>query len=98
MAFNARNYEEFQNTESVDHRTALLNRILKGNLLSMSKGLGYTISQPLDTKVSLRQSAVDYKKTGMTGFEGEFEVNFLIPEGLGIGKAVARGFGTLERV
>lgn len=98
MAFNAQNYEEFQQAESEDHRIALLNRILKGNLLSMSKGLGYTISEPLNTKVSLRQSSVEYKNTGMTGFEGEFEVNFLIPEGMGIGKAVSKGFGTLERV
>jgi hypothetical protein len=34
----------------------------------------------------------------MICFTGEFMVNFHIPDYLGIGKQVARGFGTVERI
>jgi len=34
----------------------------------------------------------------MLGFLGEFEVNFDIPDYLGIGKSVSRGFGTVKKI
>jgi hypothetical protein len=34
----------------------------------------------------------------MIGHLGEIEVNFNIPEGLALGKSVAKGFGAVERV
>jgi hypothetical protein len=34
----------------------------------------------------------------MVGFFGHFEVNFKIPEGLGLGKSVSKGFGAVRRM
>jgi hypothetical protein len=34
----------------------------------------------------------------MICFQGEFTTNFLIPDYLGIGKQVARGFGTVVKM
>ena len=34
----------------------------------------------------------------MIGFKGGFMTNFMIPNHLGLGKSVARGFGTVKKV
>jgi CRISPR/Cas system CSM-associated protein Csm3 (group 7 of RAMP superfamily) len=34
----------------------------------------------------------------MAAFSGEFMANFHIPDGLGIGKSVSRGFGTVKLI
>ena len=34
----------------------------------------------------------------MIGFKGYFYVNFEIPNDLGIGKSISRGFGTVKKV
>ncbi|MBU4492692.1 MAG: CRISPR-associated endonuclease Cas6, partial [Euryarchaeota archaeon] len=33
----------------------------------------------------------------LIGFNGEFQINFMIPEYFGIGKSVSRGFGVARR-
>lgn len=33
----------------------------------------------------------------MTGFKGTFAVNFELPDLIGLGKSVSRGFGTVQR-
>jgi hypothetical protein len=38
------------------------------------------------------------KGTPFIGFLGLFMVNFTIPDYLGLGKSVSRGFGTVKRV
>jgi hypothetical protein len=34
----------------------------------------------------------------MKGFKGTFAVNFELPDYIGLGKSVSRGFGTIKRV
>jgi hypothetical protein len=34
----------------------------------------------------------------MVGFAGPFRVNFWLPSGIGIGKSVSRGFGTVAAI
>jgi hypothetical protein len=34
----------------------------------------------------------------MTGFKGMFAVNFELPDYIGLGKSVSRGFGTIKRL
>ena len=39
-----------------------------------------------------------FKNQPMLGFQGEFVANVLLPDGVGLGKSVARGFGAVQRV
>jgi hypothetical protein len=34
----------------------------------------------------------------MIAFEGMFEINAMLPDWIGLGKQVSRGFGTIQRV
>lgn len=99
LALNEKNYENYQGLGSWTKRGKLLERILVGNILSMSKGLGYRVPTSIKTNI-LRISEVQtsLKRNPMLGFLGTFSVNFEIPNYLGIGKSVSRGFGTVKRL
>ena len=65
----------------------------------MSKGLGCTVPGPIEGNIlNIRGVNTFLKGNPMLGFLGEFEVNFEIPDYLGIGKSVSRGFGTVKKM
>lgn len=99
MALNERNFERYQMTGDPDGQRALLRRVLTGNLLSMSKGLGYTVPERISVDFErIWEKPVRLKGNPMLAFRGSFAANFRIPNFWGIGKSTSRGFGTIERV
>lgn len=98
LALNEKNYEKYQMFGNWTKRKELLEKILIGNIISMSKGLGYTVPEPIKVSIgNLKEIPTSLKGTPMLGFLGTFSVNFEIPDYWGIGKSVSRGFGTIER-
>jgi len=99
LALNEKNYERYRTLDRKG-RTQLLNRILIGNILSMAKGLEYVVTSEIRAKTYLKPAAipVKIKAVGMTGFLGEFQVNFNLPDYIGLGKSVSRGFGAVKRI
>jgi hypothetical protein len=99
LALNQRNYEKYQITGSWPKRMEILKRILVGNLISISKSLGYTVPAPITARLGrIKEVKTSLKGTPMLGFLGDFSVNFDIPDYWGIGKSVSRGFGTVKRI
>ncbi len=97
MALNQKNYSQYiQSSKDVQER--LLKSILVGNILSMSKSLGYHVDSHILTNLRLSGMASNFKDNRMLSFRGKFVVNFHIPDYLGLGKSVARGFGTVVHV
>jgi hypothetical protein len=100
LALNEDNYARYQVSGPAD-RLRLLERILIGNILSMSKGLGYVVTEEIKVSqldVYPVRTPVRLKGVEMTGFKGTFAVNFELPDLLGLGKSVSRGFGTVRRL
>jgi hypothetical protein len=98
LALNEKNYQKYKHEQSPDLRKTLLESILIGNIISLSKSLGYTVSGPIQAEIKfVREVPAKLKGVGMTAFMGRFSVNFEIPDLLGIGKSVSRGFGTIKR-
>lgn len=97
MALNQKNHNRFINNTK-ENNYNLLKSILVGNVLSLSKSLGYKIEPRIYTKQKLIKGNVNFKNKAMTAFYGSFSVNFHIPDYWGIGKSVSRGFGTVKRV
>ena len=98
LALNERNYEQYQRLETWRKKKDFLEKILIGNIISMSKGLGYTVPEPIKANIgNHREVHTSLKGTPMLGFLGTFSVNFEIPDYWGIGKSVSRGFGTVVR-
>ncbi|MBL7110107.1 MAG: hypothetical protein ISS11_07710 [Candidatus Marinimicrobia bacterium] len=96
MALNQKNHQEYKTLNWHEKRT-FLERILRGNLISLSKGLDYTIPSidNIFVQSDLKPVIRNFKNQKMLCFTGTFRTNFEIPDYLGIGKQTARGFGTV---
>ena len=98
IALSQNNYQRYLESKR-EQRRELLRRTLIGNILSASKGLDYVVLDDIRLEISrLRRQKYMIKGTPFIGFLGVFMVNFTIPEFMGLGKSVSRGFGTVKRV
>jgi hypothetical protein len=95
IALNEVNYAKF--IENKQGRKELLQRILVGNILSMLKGfsiqLDFQIKLNIEQHATLKTSA---HNNPFVGFRTVFDVNLLLPEYIGLGKSVSKGFGAVE--
>ena len=96
VALNQKNIDIYRNCSDME-KEEMLKKILIGNIISMSKGLNYTVSDEVKCWVNLKKVDVNIKNIKHTGFMGEFKVNFSIPDYLGLGKNVSKGFGTIKK-
>jgi len=97
LALNQDRYREYKSTE-INKRKELLNKILIGNIISMAKTLSYTIREEIKAETHVTSLSVSLKGNSMLGFSGEFKINFHLPDLIGLGKSVSRGFGTIKRI
>jgi hypothetical protein len=98
IALSQQNYQRYLESKR-EERRELLRRTLIGNILSASKGLDYVVLDDIRLEIGrLRRQKCVIKGTPFIGFIGGFMVNFTIPDYMGLGKSVSRGFGTVRRV
>ena len=98
LPLNSANYQLYQNTEGVIEKTTILENILKGNLLSMLKGLDIHIEKEILVKITqISDSYLIYNKgIGMMAFNADFNCNLSIPNNIGIGKNASIGCGIMS--
>jgi hypothetical protein len=81
-------------------RRAELDRVVVGNLLTMSRSLGWEYA-PDETVYAAfepaREVSCAVKDVRLVGFEGSFVTNLELPDDLAVGRSVARGFGWFRR-
>lgn len=97
MALNQNNFREYQKLNESE-KPRMLKQILVGNILSLFKGLDIHLSsaERLMATVRIKEKQTRFKDQSMLAFEGGFTINAMLPPFLGLGKAVSRGFGTIE--
>ncbi|MEX1026455.1 MAG: CRISPR-associated endonuclease Cas6 [Candidatus Paceibacterota bacterium] len=98
LALNQNNFRQYTSTRNQRTRKDELSRILVGNCLGLSKSLGIRFSDRIAADcTTLTSIKTSLKGQGMIGFVGKFTVNLTLPDSIGLGKSVSRGFGTVER-
>ena len=99
LPLNSKNYLLFKSTEDENERKAMLEKILKGNLLSMLKGIGIHLEDELLVRItSLSDSYIIYNKgIALMAFNADFTSNLSIPNNLGIGKNASIGCGIVHQ-
>lgn len=97
IALNQQNSMRYLNSNSIE-KEELIRKILIGNIISMSKGLDYTVDKTINCFINLKEKEVMLKGIKQIAFTGSFKVNFNIPDYLGIGKASSKGFGTIKSI
>ncbi len=100
IGLNQKNYQKYDETITIKEKNEILKRTLIGNILSMAKYLDCWLgkNQKINLELQVKEKKVNLKRKSMLGFTGIFKTNFMIPDDLGIGKSVSRGFGTVRRV
>jgi len=100
LALNSDHYGEYRQMDSDSERHRFLASILRGNILSMAKGLGWFIDRQVEVTLHEALSArqVDYKNTKLMAFDVRFSCNIHFPSGIGLGKGVAKGFGVVSGI
>ena len=97
LPLNAKNYHIYRMIDNEDERKILLENILKGNLLSMLKGLDIHLEDDLSVKIdNIEAPYILYNKgIGLMAFNADFTCNISIPNNIGIGKNASIGFGVV---
>jgi len=98
IALNEENYKLYKKFNAVEKKK-LLEKILIGNVLSALKGLGILVDYKITAEI------IDYKPVSVNahdnffqGFKAHFILNINLPELIGLGKSVSKGFGTIRRL
>jgi Cas6b C-terminal domain/Cas6b N-terminal domain len=98
LALNEEHFREYQLKTDQADRVRFLTSILRGNILSMAKGLGWFIET--EVKVNLTKVAhtrlIRYKDTRFSAFDVQFECNVSLPSYIGLGKGSALGYGVVD--
>jgi len=98
VALNQENYYTYQSfTDNIEKNTFLA-KILVGNILSLSKTLRYTVPGTLVCGVLVKPEKVLVKGVPFMAFSGSFQVNYKLPNLIGLGKSVSRGYGVIMSV
>lgn len=99
QGLNRDNHAMFHRASSAYQQKTMLERILTGNLLSFAKGIGWQVKGRVMAEVPtpplLKTRA--FKGVDIDVFDMEILTNMVLPEGLGLGKAVSVGYGVVER-
>ena len=97
MALNQSNHAKYIAADSLV-RKALLSSILTGNILSLYKSTDCMITERILLTHDLRQVTTNFKNQKMLAFIGSFVTNAVLPDHIGLGKSVSRGYGTITKV
>lgn len=95
LPFNAENYAKWLECNSLVERAALLERVLRGHILSCLWGLGWEGKEEIQVVVQeiRKTQLIPYHDQRLMAFDLVFDTNVNLPEGIALGKAVSFGFG-----
>ena len=100
FALNEENYAKFSAMDSDAEKIEKLRRILIGNMLSYAKGIQWNVDGEIRVEIARlpRHRLLSFKRYRMAGFDLEFATNMVLPDFIGLGKSVSRGFGLIRRI
>ena len=96
LALNQQHAKKFYDLKGKPERDAFMQKLLTSHLHMLAKSLDYEITIPLmcEAKVRFKRERID-RENAMV-FLGRFQTNLRIPDYLGIGQLVSRGYGTIK--
>ncbi|GIW67993.1 MAG: hypothetical protein KatS3mg096_861 [Candidatus Parcubacteria bacterium] len=96
LALNKENYQKY-NSFALKDKIALLENILKANILAMAKGINWHISDKIELIINNinRQKVARYKGVKLLAFNLSFQTNVILPQYLSLGKGASMGFGVI---
>ncbi len=97
FALNEENYRRYKNY-NYSERADQLKSILIRNIMAIAKTFQYFVESKIRVNTNLKETSIKFKGKDVIGFLGTFQVNFNLPDYIGLGKSVSRGFGTIKNL
>lgn len=100
LPLNSDNYQKYMACADQGPRTAMLERILVGNILSACKGLGICVEREIECRICDQEAprTVYYKGLPMLSMDCRFKTNITLPDYIGLGKGASMGHGVIFRM
>lgn len=100
VGLNEKNYKIYQSLVGLADKVDLLERILKGNILSFAKGMDWNIERTIELKIKdiVRTKPVRFKGIPLLAFDLDIHTNVFLPNYIGLGKSVSHGYGVVSKV
>ena len=100
LPLNGENYKRYQKCESFAEKCTLLENILKGNILSMGKGLEVMFDKEVKTVITHMEDPyiITVKGIKLMCFNIEFDCNVSLPANIGLGKHASLNCGIVSPV
>ena len=96
VALNQSTGKKYRSLKNKD-RVNYLNKLLGQNIVFISRELGIELEENIFTKINLSTLLPKtLEENNWAAFDGEFETNFILPNYIGIGNGITRGYGTLH--
>ena len=98
VPLNSSNYTRYRQTRGLAARIEMLQKILVGNILSFAKGIGVYIDGTVRCEIEHieEERSFAYKGVVLMSFAARFSANILLPDCIGLGKAISLGKGTIR--
>lgn len=97
LALPEESLNHYATTDSLSQEKILV-KLLGGHIRDMAHSLGYEIPSRLQISIKVKPDFFLQKDIHVTGFLGSFYANFEIPDFLGLGKSVSRGYGAIKKI
>ena len=102
LALNNKNYQLFNQTQSLAEKIRILEQILVANILSFAKGIDWRIPEDCKIKVMIKdivnKKVINFRGGLFSAFDIDFSTNVFLPENISLGKAASHGFGMVRRL
>jgi hypothetical protein len=100
LALNQENYKKYNELDSLTEKIQMLENTMKGNILSLAKGIDWTVDKQIELNiVDIKNThAVTKKKKMALAFDLDFTTNVFLPNYIGLGKSVSLGFGMVKKI
>jgi hypothetical protein len=99
IALNEENFHKYKLLTNEVERADMLTAIMKGNIISMAKGIEWTVSKPMEIEIkssTIQTKPVKLKGNKLIAFNLEFKTNVFLPNFIGLGKGVSHGYGMVR--
>jgi len=100
LGLNDVNFKIFNELHTKEDKIKLLEKTLKGNILSFAKGLEWNINEEIKLQIKeiKDQRIIRFKGKPMVVFDLYFETNVKLPNYIGLGKSASHGYGMINTI
>ncbi|MEA3451586.1 MAG: CRISPR-associated endonuclease Cas6 [Bacteroidota bacterium] len=97
MGLNQNNHKKYQELKTQEDKNTFLNKQIQNNILAFYKGVEFYTKDRIMASSKLIEKTTKFKDKNMLAFSGHFVTNAILPNLIGIGKSVSRGFGSIQK-